>query len=411
MTLRARHLVALAVVWLSFAATWTSAAHAAPPRISAPSAIVVEPATGDIVFQRKADKRLPIASTTKMMTALVTVESLSLDDVLSAVPYPAQPAESILGIKAGQKMTARDYLRSLLLVSANDVAATLAVRVAGSTKGFVRLMNEKARALGLKNTHFANPIGLDDAANYSTASDLAKLALVVRENSFLRKTVDMARATIHVSGVPRTITNRNTLVRTVPFVNGVKTGHTNTAGYILVGSGTREGITVVATVLGTQSEAARNADTLALLRYGTARYRIVTALKQGTKLGQAKLRYRGEQTVAFVASRSVRRTIRRGERTYTRVVGAPSIVDGPLDQGSRVGTIIVRYRGRTIDRVPLVTAEAVSEATAMERLKDFMGRSGTILALAALVGCSLILLLLRRRIARRNRSPREAGVA
>lgn len=392
------------------AAATASAASAAPPSIIAPSAIAVEPATRDVVYARQAEKRRPIASTTKMMTALLAVEHLGLDDVLSAAPYNPQPAESVLGIHSGQRMTVRDYLRALFLVSANDAAQTIAVRVAGSTKRFVAMMNARARALGLRDTHFANPIGLDAPGNYSTASDLAKLALVLREHAFLREVTNLPRAVVRIDGQPRTILNRNLLVRSVPFVNGMKTGHTNSAGYILVGSGTRAGITVVSVVLADPSEDARDQDTLKLLRWATARYRVATALRQGQRLAQAKLAYRDEH-VDLVASRTVRRTIRRGERTFLRVVGAPKEVDGPLDQGARVGTIEVRYRGRTVDRVALVTARAVSAATATQRLADFLTRSGTVLALVILVGCSLVLLLLRRRIVRRGQSPREAGVA
>jgi D-alanyl-D-alanine carboxypeptidase (penicillin-binding protein 5/6) len=390
------------------AAVLAPAAQAAPPRVTAPSAIVVEPATGDIVYERRATKRLPIASTTKMMTALLTVEHLALDDVLAAAPYRAQAAESVLGLRSGQRMSVRDYLRALLLASANDAASTLAQRVAGSTSAFVTMMNARARELKLTDTHFANPVGLDSPSNYSSATDLVKLALLLRENRFLRATMDMASATVHPGGKARRILNRNLLVRGVPFVNGVKTGHTNSAGYILVGSGTREGITVVSAVLGDPSEAARDQDTLRLLRYATARYRIATVMQKRQRFAEAKLRYRDE-SVDLVASRTVRRTIRRGERTFIRLRGVPEQLDGPLDQGARVGTIDVRYRGKTVDRVPLVTARAVSEATATQRLSDFLSRFGTILALSALVGCSLVLVVLRRRITRRG--PRQAGVA
>jgi D-alanyl-D-alanine carboxypeptidase (penicillin-binding protein 5/6) len=390
------------------AAARAPAGAGAPPRVTAPSAIAVEPATGDVVFERRATKRVPIASTTKMMTALLTVEQLALDDVLAAAPYRAQTAESVLGLRAGQRMTVRDYLRALMLASANDAASTLAQRVAGSTSAFVRMMNARARELNLHDTRFANPVGLDSPSNYSSAADLVKLALLLRENRFLRDTMDMASATVHPGGRARTIANRNRLVRNVPFVNGVKTGHTNTAGYILVGSGTRQGITVVSAVLGDPSETARDEDTLRLLRYATARYRVATVLKKSQRFAEAKLRYR-DQSVDLVAERTVQRTIRRGERTFTRLRNVPRELDGPLDQGARVGTIEVRYRGATIDRVPLVTARAVSEATATQRLSDFLSRSGTILALSALVGCSLVLVLLRRRITRRG--PRHAGVA
>jgi D-alanyl-D-alanine carboxypeptidase (penicillin-binding protein 5/6) len=385
-------------------------AGAAVPHVTAPQAILVEPATRDVVYARDADRRRPIASTTKMMTALVTVESMSLDDVISAVPYSAGPTESLLGTRAGQRMTVRDALRALMLVSANDVAATLAVRVAGSRAAFVRRMNARARQLGLRDTHFANPVGLDSPGNYSTASDLAKLALVVRENRFLRETTNLAHATIRVGGQTRRIANRNTLVGDWQPANGVKTGHTRSAGYILVGSATRKGVSVVSAVLGDPSEAARDRDSRALLTYGLSRYRVTTGVRKGERLARVKLSYRDEH-VDLVASRTIRRTTRVGEHLSTRVVGVPDEIDGPLPEGARQGTVEVRQRGRVVDRVALVTARPVSAATAAQRLGDFLGRAGTILALALLVACSLILLLLRRRATGRRRPAGEAEAA
>jgi D-alanyl-D-alanine carboxypeptidase (penicillin-binding protein 5/6) len=243
------------------------------PTVSAPAAILVEPATGDVVFAKDADERRPIASTTKLMTALLALERLSLDDVLVQVPYRGAPAESIAGFRAGERVTVRDELRALLLASANDAAATLAVRISGSRARFVRDMNARAKALGLRDTRFANPVGLDDPDNFSSAADLVKLALVLRTKAFFRETVNRPRVTIRSGAFPRTFANRNSLVRSTPSVNGVKTGRTMGAGYVLVGSATRRGVTVLSAVLGAQSESARNADTLELLRYGLAGYR------------------------------------------------------------------------------------------------------------------------------------------
>ncbi len=372
------------------------------PKLTAPSAILVEQATGDVVVAKKADERRQIASTTKMMTALLALERLALDDVLVQAPYDAAPAESLGGFRAGEKVTVRDELRALLLASANDAANTLAIRISGSRERFVRDMNARAMALGLEDTSFANPIGLDDEDNYSTAADLVKLALVLRTKPFFRQTTNLERVTIRSGAMPRTYENRNSLVRSVPAVNGVKTGFTNKAGYILVGSATRNGVTVVSAVLGAPSEAARNADSKALLEYGLDRYVRRTALKARRKFGRAQLRYR-DSSVALVAEREVVRTARRGESFDIRVTGAPQELDGPLAQGAQVGTIVVRQRGKVVDRVPLITARAVTEATAVDRLKEFAVRPRTVVLAVVFILGSLSLVVLRRRSARQVR--------
>ncbi len=402
-------LLTVALATLLAAATAPPARAAAraagPPRVSAPAAILVEPATGDVVVGKRADARRPIASTTKLMTALLALERLSLDDVVVEVGYRAAPAESIAGFRAGERLSVRDELRALLLASANDAAATLAVRISGSRARFVRAMNARARALGLRDTHYANPVGLDDPGNYSSAADLVKLALVLRTHAFFRTTTNLPSVTIRSGAFPRTFANRNALVRAVPAVNGVKTGHTSGAGYVLVGSAERGGVTVLSAVLGTRSEAARDADSLALLRYGLSRYSRRTAVRAGRRYGRAGLRYR-DGGVALVAERSVVRTARRGERLAVRVRGAPDELDGPLPRGARVGTIEVRQRGAVVARVPLVTATAVREASTGDRLDDLLGWPRTLVVPAVILLGSLSAVLLRRRATRRAARPR-----
>jgi serine-type D-Ala-D-Ala carboxypeptidase (penicillin-binding protein 5/6) len=381
------------------------AAAADPLSVRAPAAILVEPATGDIVFQRDARDERPIASTTKLMTALLTLERARLGDLVTTVRYRAAPAESVIGLRAGERMTVADLVRGLMLASANDAAATLAARIGGSRKRFVRLMNARARRLGLDDTHYANPIGLDEAGNHSSAEDLAKLTLILRRNEFFRAVTNLPSATLRTGSRRRTIVNRNVLVRNVPVVNGVKTGHTSTAGYVLVGSATRNGVTVVSAVLGDPSEAARDSDSLELLRYGLGRYRRVAAVRRGTTYAAAELRFRDEK-VPLVATRTVRRTIRRDERIRRRILGAPAEVEGPLPAGARVGTIELRWRGRTIDRVALVTGRAVPGATLVERIGGLIGRTLLALLAAAVVLGSLHLVLRRRT---RQRSRGRAG--
>ena len=404
MTARALTALAFAIA-LALLAPVQAANAQQRPAVRAPSAILVEASTGDVVFERNANEPRAIASTTKLMTALLALEGAALDDVLTAPPYNAAPAESVLGLRAGEKMSVADLLRALLLPSANDAAATLADGISGSVPQFVREMNARAKELGLSRTTYANPVGLDAPDNRSTARDLVRLALVLRRNEFFRETVNRPRATLRSGARARTILNRNRLVRDWNFVDGVKTGRTIQAGYVLVGSATRDGVTVVSAVLGTPSEAARDADTLALLRYGLQRYRRQTLVKRDQVFAKADLKFRDEQ-VNLVAADPVRRVMRRGERARVRVVGAPEEIEGPLAAGSRVGTVEVRVRNRTVARTPLITATGVDEASLGERLSEVLSRPAALLLVALLLACTVSLVLLRRKVVRRAGSYR-----
>ncbi|CAA9484713.1 MAG: D-alanyl-D-alanine carboxypeptidase [uncultured Solirubrobacteraceae bacterium] len=397
----ARAVTLLAALLAAFALAAPAAAPAQQrPDISAPSAIVIEASTGDVVFERKADEKRLIASTTKLMTALIALEGVALDDTLTVSPYNAAPAESVANLRAGERMRVADLLRALLLASANDAATTLANGISGSVPAFVREMNARAKELGLRNTSYDNPVGLDGPRNRSTARDLVRLALVLRRDDFFRETVNRPRAALQSGARKRTVLNRNRLVRDHAFVDGVKTGRTQQAGYVLVGSATRKGVTVLSAVLGEPGEAARDADTLALLRYGLGRYRRTTLVERNEVLREADLKYRDEQ-VDLVAAESVQRVLRRGERAQVRVLGAPAEIEGPTAAGARVGTVEVRVRGRTVARTPLITAAAVEEASLSERLSEVLSRPASLLLVALLLACTVSLVLLRRRVVQR----------
>ena len=395
--MNARVLAILAALAVLLAAP--ASAPAAPPSLRADTAILVQPDTGDVVFQRNAGKRRPVASTVKLMTALLTLERANLDDVVPASPYRPLPAESVVGLRTGERMTVRDLLRALLLASANDAAVTLATHVSGSQAAFVRAMNARAKKLGLTDTRYANPIGLDEQGSYSSARDLAKLALILLRDPFFAEVVDLPRATLTSGARTRRILNRNRLVRNVPTVAGVKTGHTQQAGYVLVGAAERKGVRVISAVLGDPSENARDRDTLELLRYGLDRYQSVMAVRRGQRLGEAELKYR-DGTVALVAGRSLAEVVRRGGKTTLRL-DAPEELDGPLRKGARVGTVLVQSRGRTVGRVPLVTAAAVSEASATQRVTSFFGEGLTLVLIAVLALSTLQLAAMRRRASSR----------
>jgi serine-type D-Ala-D-Ala carboxypeptidase (penicillin-binding protein 5/6) len=390
-------------VFLAMSAAAGTAAADIPraPTPSAPSAAVFETSTGQPVFGRAAGQRRLIASTTKMMTALLTASSVRLDRVCTAPPYAAGPLETQIGLRAGERMRVRDLLRAVLLPSANDAAATLALCVGGSRAAFVARMNARARQLGLGHTHFSTPIGLDDPGNYSTAADLARLAIAARGDAFLRQTMDMRSAVLRSGDRVRTVVNRNTLVQDVPWVNGVKTGHTNAAGYILVASGTQRGTTFVATVLGDPSERARDADALALLTWAFASFRVATPVTRGAVYARPAVKHRSDEHVDVVAARDVRELLRRDVRVRL-VVDVPGELEGPLPRRAVVGSVTVRANGRAVARVPLVTRGPVPEVGLLEQAGRALDGPGSLVAIVALLGGAAILLV-RARSARRER--------
>jgi D-alanyl-D-alanine carboxypeptidase (penicillin-binding protein 5/6) len=389
-------LVAAALALAVAGAATAPAAAARPPDVAGTAAAVYEPVTGDLVFAYHASARRPIASTTKLMTAYVVLARVPLSRVFTAPGYARSfTDESLIHLRAGERMTVSDLLRGMLLASGNDAAMDLAVNTTGSSGAFVALMNQAARRLGLRHTHYSNPIGLDSASNYSSAYDLVRLAAILRRRPWFARTVDRGSAALHSNYGVHRIGNLNDLVRHVPFVNGVKTGHTPTAGYCLVGSGTRNGVTVISAVLGDPSNGARDADTLALLRFGLARYGSYTAFATSDVLATAKVRYRESDRVGLVPARMFTTVVRRGERRPQLVVHAPKTLTGPLPAGHKVGYVGVVYRGRVLARVPLLTRSKVPEVGPIQRTVTFLVRPGT-LAIALLLALGVLLLVRRR---------------
>jgi D-alanyl-D-alanine carboxypeptidase (penicillin-binding protein 5/6) len=368
-----------------------------------------------VACARDAESRRPIASTTKLMTALLTLERAKLGATFRTSSYRPSPGESVIGLVPGERMKVRDLLKGLLAQSGNDAAMTLASGVAGSEHAFVRLMNQRAKQLGLANTHYENPIGLDDPANYSSAHDLVRLALVLRTNAFFRSVVDSPRVTL-TSGIhPRTFKNRNTLVDTISWVNGVKTGHTRRAGYVLVGSARRHGVQVLSAVLGTNGYAQRDGQSLTLLRTGLAAFQNVTAVRAGQHVpgvGRVPIKYRPGAGLALVAGRAVHTIIPRKRRDLIvlQALRTPTQVEGPVRRGQVLGSFLVLRSGKRIATVPLVAAEPVPAASFAQRTKAWFTRPlAVVLAFAVLGGT--VFLARRRRTTRSERGSRREATA
>jgi D-alanyl-D-alanine carboxypeptidase (penicillin-binding protein 5/6) len=398
-------LAAVAALTLAAGAAPAQAADA-PPDVTAPSAIVMEASTGEVLYARAAERERSIASATKLMTALLTVERTKLGEMVPASDYIAAPIESRLSLRPGERMSVADLLRGLMLESANDAAVTLAEHISGSRPAFVRLMNRRARELGLDHTHFANPIGLDEAGNYSSAYDLARLAVELRRHSFVRKIADRSAATLDTGYRTRTIRNRNTLLGDDRWVNGLKTGHTAAAGYVLVGTRTRHKVTLVSVVLGTPSLAARDQDTLALLHWGEDQYEEIRPVMIGTVVDSAAIRYRRGATVNLVTSGSVKRVVRAGADITVRDVGVPDTVTGPVSRDERLGYREVLADGKRIAAVPIVVQSFVPAADVTQRTKDWFTRPFSLVLAVGLLGCTV---LVGRRLRRgpRRRPPRS----
>jgi D-alanyl-D-alanine carboxypeptidase (penicillin-binding protein 5/6) len=392
--------IAVAVVLLLAAASLLAARparaadQAKPPELAdAASWILIDPRDGARLAAHDPSQERSIASTTKLMTAYIALQKLRLGQKLKVPPYQPAPAESVAGLTTGEHLTVRDLLLAMMLPSANDAAETVAVGVGGSVDDFVGEMNSTAADLGLDDTHYSNPIGLDDIGNYSSAADLATLASRLLEDKRFRDIVSQPEADLESGAIPRHVVTRNTLMLSDPTVDGVKTGHPLDAGYVLVASAKRRGVPLLSVVLGAPSEAARDADSEELLDYGYSLYDERSPFSPGDELATAMARYE-DDPLALVAGGSVSVRARADQDLETKV-DAPMEVEGPIDEGERLGRATVTLDGRVVGRVPVVAASAVAAPTFVDRLGGPLPLG--VIAFVAIVILIVVVLMIRRR--------------
>jgi len=346
-------------------------AHAGAPPVSARAFLIQDASTGEVLAQRASWAEVPIASITKLMTVLVTLEHARLSDVVDVRSDAAEVGESTIHLRAGERITVHDLLEGALIQSANDAADALADYVGGgSTARFVAMMNAKARELGLTRTHFARPDGLDAPAHFSTARDVTKLAEIAMRLPAVRSIVRRPTATI--SG-GRVLHTWNDLLGLFPGLFGVKTGHTGAAGWCEVGAVRRYGVTLYVTVLGSPTRSQRNADLAALLRWGLSRYRPAWIVRPDRVYLRAAVGY-GRAAVPIVPARGIERPVRIDRPLVERVV-APASLRLPVRRGTRVGEVRVFSGRRLLARVPLVAGRSVSRPGFGGRLGFYAGRT------------------------------------
>jgi serine-type D-Ala-D-Ala carboxypeptidase (penicillin-binding protein 5/6) len=337
------------------------ASSAGPPALGVRAAALIEDSTGQELYDDNADAELPIASTTKLMTALVTLRHARLDDVFTDPDYFAAPQDTQIYLRPGERMSVQDLLIAMMLPSADDAAEDLAYNIGnGSVGRFIAMMNAGARELELTHTHYSTPIGLDTPGNYSTAGDLVALArYLLRTEPFIRTVVAEASAVLRTGSHVRYVTNLNDLVARVSWINGVKTGHTLDAGYVLVVSGTRAGMTLIGAVLGASSMAGCDSAALALMNYGFATFRLRTPVRAGEVLARPAVTGEPGTHVRLTAASTYTHVFSRSTRIRLRVK-APAQLTGPLPRHAVVGSVLVFAGRRIVVRIPLLLARRLS---------------------------------------------------
>jgi serine-type D-Ala-D-Ala carboxypeptidase (penicillin-binding protein 5/6) len=395
--------VALAAALLATALAAATATAARQPRVEARAWTLIDARSGDVLTSHAAARQLPIASTTKLMTAWVVLHELPLDRIVHAAPYPdPEYGESLMGLRAGERISVRDLLYGLILRSGNDAAHALAIAAAGTQARFVAQMNRYAAAMGLADTHYANPVGLDQPGNHSSARDLATLAQHLLRIPAFAKIANSRSAVLHSVRPPRRIESINELLDDAPWINGVKTGHTFGALYVLVGSGRRKGVELISVAIGAPTDEDRFSDDLELLEYGFRQYRRRRPIRAGQDLADPSIRYSGGE-LPLRAARTVVVGVRRGQRLSVEAT-APSEVEGPIRRGAPLGHADVFADGRHAATVVLRAGRSIPEPSGFDRARGFV--SGHLIPIALALFVILIggAMLYRRTALRKRRT-------
>ena len=339
----------------------TPPATTKPPEVSAVAAMVEDLGTGQVLFARDVDEERALASTTKMMTALLVLEQAKPKDVVTVGRDAAEEGSagagfSELGLQLGEELTVEDLLFALMLQSSNDAAIALADHVSGSVDAFVDDMNARAKALGLKHTVFFSPNGLDDRG-HSTAREMATITREAMAMPEFAEIVGRKFDTIPApSGRDRRVQNRNVLLWLYKGATGVKTGYTSEAGFCLVATAERDGRGVVAVVLGAPSTQDSFDDAATLLDYAYTGYSAHMLVQKGEAFKPIPV---GTQEIPVEASTGLERLLPEPVGTVGKKVKILKGIALPVDKGERVGTVIFKASDLQIGQVPLVAAESV----------------------------------------------------
>lgn len=362
----------------------TASSVTALPKTNSRRYIVYDRISKSMIIGKNEDVKSAMASTTKIMTTIVILEKSDLDETVTVSAKAGGTGGSRLGLKRGDKASVRDLLYGLMLRSGNDAAVALAEHVGGSVKGFAELMNEKAIELGLTNTHFVTPHGLDDANHYTTALELAKLTDYAMDNETFAKIVGTKSTTIYINNQPRQINNTNELLGVLNGVVGVKTGFTNNAGRCLVTETKRNNMDIITIVLGADTKKDRTKDSVNLIEYTFSKYKMYNLEEQIIKEFN-KWKNINEKRILIIKGKTSNPKLALGAIEKATIpicdndkieysINALTEVEAPVEQWNVMGTLTVKLNGEILENIDIVNVNEVQKRDWKDYFKIVLNR-------------------------------------
>lgn len=363
----------------------TATSSTGMPKIDSRYAVVLDRKSKAILCGKKEETRTKMASTTKIMTALVVIENTNLSNIVEVSKKAAATGGSTLKLKKGDKISVQDLLYGLMLRSGNDAAVVLAEHVAGSIAEFAKLMNEKADELGLKNTHFETPHGLDSDNHYTTPYELALLTDYALNNTIFANIVKTKSCSITINGIARTIGNTNELLGNLNGVYGVKTGFTNGAGRCLVTAIKRGDLDVVCVVLGADTKKIRTKDSIKLIEYTFANFENIDIK---TKIEEEFVTWKNINEKRIKIEKGIKQGINLKMQEYDLVsypikkntqdkisiaISAASNLMAPVEENTKIGEVTIFYENHIILKIDILTAEKIKKKGILDYLSEITG--------------------------------------
>lgn len=345
------------------------------------SAILIERDTGTVLFEKNSHEQLPPASMTKVMTMLLIMEALdqgklSMDEKIRTSEYAASMGGSQIFLEPGEEMTTKQMLEGIAIASGNDASVAMAERLAGSEEEFVKIMNKKAKELGLKNTEFKSATGLPGKNDFSTAHDMAIMAKELLKYEDITKFTRVYESYLRENTDKKFwLVNTNRLVRFYPGVDGLKTGFTNEAKYCLTATAERDGMRVIAVVFGAPTSKERNAEVTKMLDYAFSQYKTHPIFKRNMSLGKVLVSKGDKKRVEAVTSEPISILTKKGEgiEKIKQTVVLNKNVKAPIEKGDKIGVLKLEQDGKTLVESPLVAKEGSKKAGWWTLYKRSMG--------------------------------------
>ncbi len=349
---------------------------------NASSAILIERDTGSVLFDKNADEKLPPASMTKIMTMILVMEALhkgkiNMKDKVRTSEYAASMGGSQIFLEAGEEMTVEEMLKGIALASGNDASVALGEHIAGTNDAFVKLMNDKAKELGLKNTHFENATGLPGKEHYSTARDMALMAKELLKYEQITKYTGQYEDYLRENTEKKFwLVNTNKLVKFYPGVDGLKTGYTSEAKYCLTATAKKNGMRVIAVVMGAPTTKERNAQVTQMLDYAFANYETQKLYDRHQMIEKVEVQKGASKTVQMQTSEPISILMKKGEKKLKlkTEIKIKKSLNMPIEKGDRLGTLVVKNNGKTVTQSPLVASENVPSANWWGLFKRTVGK-------------------------------------